>query len=89
MQCPFCREPETRVIDSRLAEDGTQVRRRRECLACNQRYTTFERAQLSMPLIVKRDDSREPFAEDKLRRGMQSALYKLSLIHISEPTRPY
>lgn len=76
MQCPFCREPETRVIDSRLAEDGTQVRRRRECLACNQRYTTFERAQLSMPLIVKRDDSREPFTEDKLRRGMQSALYK-------------
>lgn len=76
MQCPFCREPETRVIDSRLAEDGTQVRRRRECTACSQRFTTFERAQLSMPLIIKRDDSREPFMEDKLRRGMQSALYK-------------
>ena len=76
MQCPFCREPDTRVIDSRLAEDGTQVRRRRECTACSQRFTTFERAQLSMPLIIKRDESREPFNEDKLRRGMQSALYK-------------
>lgn len=76
MQCPFCREPDTRVIDSRLAEDGTQVRRRRECTGCAQRFTTFERAQLSMPLIIKRDESREPFNEDKLRRGMQSALYK-------------
>ena len=76
MQCPFCRAPDTRVVDSRLAEDGTQVRRRRECTECKQRFTTFERAQLSMPLIIKRDKSREPFDEEKLRRGMQRALYK-------------
>ena len=76
MQCPFCHEPETRVVDSRLAEDGTQVRRRRECSGCKQRFTSFERAALSMPAIIKRDDSREPFVEDKLRRGMTTALYK-------------
>lgn len=76
MQCPFCKAPDTRVIDSRLAEDGTQVRRRRECERCEGRFTTFERAQLSMPLILKRDGKPEPFNEDKLRRGMESALYK-------------
>lgn len=76
MQCPFCNATDTRVIDSRLAEDGTQVRRRRECAACRGRFTTFERAQLSLPNIVKRGGSPEPFAEDKLRRGLASALYK-------------
>lgn len=76
MQCPFCKAPDTRVIDSRLAEDGTQVRRRRECESCSARFTTFERAQLSMPLIVKRSGEPEPFSEDKLRRGIESALYK-------------
>ncbi|MGH8445054.1 MAG: transcriptional regulator NrdR, partial [Solimonas sp.] len=54
MQCPFCKAPETRVVDSRLAEDGTQVRRRRECEKCSGRFTTFEKAQLSMPYVVKR-----------------------------------
>lgn len=76
MQCPFCKAPDTRVIDSRLAEDGTQVRRRRECESCSARFTTFERAQLSMPLIVKRSGEPEPFSEDKLRHGMENALYK-------------
>tara|TARA_R110000787_G_scaffold42983_6_gene105340 strand:+ start:636 stop:1187 length:552 start_codon:yes stop_codon:yes gene_type:complete len=76
MQCPFCNEPDTRVIDSRLAEEGTQVRRRRECSACKGRYTTFERAELAMPSIVKRGGTPEPFDEDKLRRGFDSALYK-------------
>lgn len=76
MHCPFCGHGDTRVIDSRLVEDGAQVRRRRECGACMNRFTTFERAQLSLPVIIKRDDSREPFDEDKLRRGMERALYK-------------
>lgn len=76
MQCPFCKAPDTRVVDSRLAEDGTQVRRRRECERCGGRFTTFERAQLAMPNIVKRSGDPEPFSDDKLRRGMESALYK-------------
>lgn len=76
MQCPFCKAPDTRVIDSRLAEDGTQVRRRRECEKCSGRFTTFEKAQVAMPYVVKRDGVNEPFEEDKLRKGMQIALYK-------------
>lgn len=76
MQCPFCNAADTRVIDSRLAEDGTQVRRRRECAVCKGRFTTFERAALAMPNIIKRGGSPEPFDEDKLRRGFESALYK-------------
>lgn len=76
MQCPFCKAVDTRVVDSRLAEDGTQVRRRRSCEECSARFTTFEKAQLSMPLIVKRSGEPEPFNEDKLRQGIESALYK-------------
>ncbi len=62
--------------DSRLASDGAQVRRRRECVACGERFTTFERVELAMPRVIKRDGSREPFDEDKLRTGMQRALQK-------------
>ena len=76
MQCPFCKAPDTRVVDSRLAEDGTQVRRRRECETCGGRFTTFERAQLSMPNVVKRSGDPEPFREDKLRAGIGHAIYK-------------
>jgi len=76
MHCPFCKAIDTRVVDSRLAEDGTQVRRRRECEHCGSRFTTFERAQLAMPNIVKRSGDPEPFSEEKLRRGMESAVYK-------------
>lgn len=76
MRCPFCGVQETRVIDSRLAGDGYQVRRRRECGACGERYTTFESAELVMPRLRKRDGSREPFDEQKLRRGIVRALYK-------------
>ena len=76
MQCPFCKAPDTRVIDSRLYEEGTQVRRRRECERCGQRFTTFEKAQLTMPFILKRSGSPEPFDEAKLRRGIDSAVYK-------------
>jgi len=76
MFCPFCSEQETKVIDSRLVSDGCQVRRRRECLECKERFTTFEVAELVMPRVVKRDGSREPFHEEKLRAGLQRALEK-------------
>ena len=76
MQCPFCNAVDTRVVDSRLAEEGSQVRRRRECAECKGRFTTFERAQLTMPNIIKRGGGPEPFDEDKLRRGMSHALFK-------------
>ena len=76
MHCPFCQETETKVIDSRLVADGDQVRRRRECLACGERFTTFESAELVIPRLVKSDGTREPFNEEKLRRGMLKALEK-------------
>ncbi|WP_214000180.1 transcriptional regulator NrdR [Arsukibacterium sp.] len=76
MYCPFCNADDTKVIDSRLVADGHQVRRRRECLACHERYTTFETAELVMPRIIKRDGSREPFNEDKLRNGLLRSLEK-------------
>lgn len=76
MRCPFCSEPDTRVIDSRLAEDGERVRRRRECTACQERFTTYEAAELSLPRVIKSDGRREPFLEDKLRAGMLRALEK-------------
>ena len=76
MRCPFCGSADTKVIDSRLAGEGDQIRRRRECLACNERFTTYETAELSLPRIVKRDGSREPFSEEKLRGGMMHALEK-------------
>lgn len=76
MQCPFCKASNTRVVDSRLAEDGAQVRRRRECESCGGRFTTFERPQLSMPMIVKRSGDPEPYSEAKLRHGLEIALYK-------------
>ena len=76
MHCPFCKAEDTRVVDSRMAEDGAQVRRRRECERCGERFTTFEKAQLQMPQILKRDGNPEPFDEDKLRKGLARALYK-------------
>ncbi|GHE94894.1 transcriptional regulator NrdR [Thalassotalea profundi] len=76
MYCPFCSATETKVIDSRLVADGHQIRRRRECIACSERFTTFETAELVMPRIIKRDGSREPFNEDKMRSGFQRALEK-------------
>jgi len=76
MHCPFCGAEETKVIDSRLASEGTQVRRRRECLSCGERFTTFEQAVLVMPRIVKRDGTREPYNEEKMRAGILRALEK-------------
>jgi transcriptional repressor NrdR len=76
MHCPFCRHEETKVTDSRLAGEGMQIRRRRECLSCGERFTTFESAELVMPLVVKSDKRRVPFDEAKLRSGMEKALEK-------------
>ncbi|WP_068545597.1 transcriptional regulator NrdR [Thalassotalea crassostreae] len=76
MHCPFCAAVDTKVIDSRLVSDGHQVRRRRECLDCRERYTTFESAELVMPRLIKRDGSREPFNEEKMRNGLLRALEK-------------
>ncbi len=76
MYCPFCNHEETKVIDSRLAGEGRQIRRRRQCLDCNERFTTFESAELVMPRLVKTDNSRQPFDELKLRNSMVRALEK-------------
>ena len=76
MHCPFCNHDDTRVIDSRLAAEGRQVRRRRECLGCSERFTTFETPELVLPAVTKRDHRREPFDEQKLREGMLAALNK-------------
>ncbi len=76
MHCPFCTAVDTKVIDSRLVGDGSQVRRRRQCLVCHERFTTFEVAELVMPRVVKSDEIRELFDEEKLRRGMLKALEK-------------
>ncbi len=76
MHGPFCGAADTKVIDSRLAGEGAHVRRRRECLGCNERFTTFETAELVMPRVVKRDGSRVPFDEVKLRGGILRALEK-------------
>ena len=76
MYCPFCGHEETKVNDSRLAGEGRQIRRRRECLKCGERFTTFEAAELLMPVVIKGDRGREAFDESKLRAGMEKALEK-------------
>jgi transcriptional repressor NrdR len=76
MRCPFCAALDTKVIDSRLVAEGGQVRRRRECVECTERFTTFEAAELLMPKMIKQNGNREPFDEDKLRAGMVRALEK-------------
>ena len=76
MRCPFCLGSETKVIDSRESNEGDQIRRRRECLSCRERYTTYEVAELSFPRVIKRDNTRETFDENKLKRGMVKALEK-------------
>ena len=76
MKCPFCSYQESKVIDSRLVADSSQIRRRRECNRCNERWTTFELAELLMPKIVKQDKSRVPFDEIKLKEGISRSLEK-------------
>ena len=76
MKCPFCQEDNDRVIDSRASQDGFATRRRRECLACGQRYTTYERIEGAAIKIVKKDGTREPFDRAKIKRGLEKACWK-------------
>ena len=76
MHCPFCNAHDTKVIDSRLVAEGEQVRRRRECNSCGERYTTYETAELVMPRVIKQNGNREPFDENKLRSGLLRSLEK-------------
>ena len=76
MHCPFCSANETKVVDSRLVAEGQQVRRRRECTQCNERFTTYEAAELLMPRLIKADGTRQPFDDEKLRAGIHRALEK-------------
>jgi transcriptional repressor NrdR len=76
MRCPFCHTSDTRVVDSRLVDEDNQIRRRRECSVCNERFTTYETVELILPQIIKRDQRRSPFDVQKLRIGMMKALEK-------------
>ncbi len=76
MRCPFCGAQDTKVVDSRLSGDGDQVRRRRECLVCKDRFTTYEAAELNLPRVIKRDGTRVPFDGRKVHSGMMRALEK-------------
>ncbi len=76
MRCPFCSFQDTRVIDSRLVTEGEQVRRRRECVECGERFTTFEGAELVMPKVIKGDGSRQPFDDSKMKSGILRAVEK-------------
>lgn len=76
MHCPFCSAPDSKVIDSRLVSENNQIRRRRECINCKERFTTYETAELVLPRVVKNDGRRSPFDENKLRLGMVKALEK-------------
>ncbi|MCC6474953.1 MAG: transcriptional repressor NrdR [Burkholderiales bacterium] len=76
MKCPYCKAEDTGVIDSRLSDDGDSVRRRRECAECGKRFTTYERVELSMPMVVKSNGHRVPYEREKIRTGFQRALHK-------------
>ena len=76
MHCPFCNYNDTKVVDSRLTADNLQVRRRRECLRCNSRFSTYETIELNLPRVVKKDNAREAFNLDKLKKGFYLALEK-------------
>jgi transcriptional repressor NrdR len=76
MRCPFCGAQDTKVVDSRLSGEGDQVRRRRRCTVCRERFTTYESAELNLPRVVKRDGTRVPFDGRKMRSGIMRALEK-------------
>jgi transcriptional repressor NrdR len=79
MRCPFCASDEDRVIDSRQSKDGREIRRRRECVGCSRRFTTYERAEEALPLVVKGDGRREPFDRNKILKGLRYAAAKRPL----------
>ncbi len=76
MKCPYCDEIEDKVVDSRMAREGQVIRRRRDCLGCKRRYTTYERVEESLPMVVKKDGRREPFDRNKILSGLKKACEK-------------
>ena len=76
MKCPYCRVDNDRVIDSRASQDGSAIRRRRECVGCGRRYTTYERPEDTTIKVIKKDGSRAPFDRDKIKRGLERACWK-------------
>lgn len=76
MKCPFCHEDNDRVLDTRPSDDGVAIRRRRECLACKRRFTTYERIEVTTVKIIKKDGAREPFDRQKIKRGLETACWK-------------
>lgn len=76
MKCPFCGNPDTQVVETRVSEDGASIRRRRRCMACEKRFTTFEMAEMRLPALVKQSGERQDFSRDKLREGFRRALHK-------------
>jgi transcriptional repressor NrdR len=88
MKCPFCKQLENKVIDSRLSKEGDVIRRRRECLGCSRRFTTYERVEEISPLVIKKDGTREPFDRNKIKVGLKKACEKrpISIEVIEEVT---
>jgi transcriptional repressor NrdR len=88
MKCPFCKDLDNKVIDSRLSKDGDVIRRRRECLVCHRRFTTYERVDEILPLVIKKDGTREPFDRNKIKAGLKKACEKrpISIEVIEEVT---
>ena len=88
MKCPFCKDLDNKVIDSRLSKDGDVIRRRRECLVCHRRFTTYERVDEMLPLVIKKDGTREPFDRNKIKAGLKKACEKrpISIEVIEEVT---
>ncbi len=85
MKCPFCGELDSKVIDSRMSKDGSVIRRRRECIDCDRRFTTYEKIEEITIMIIKKDGRREMFSRDKVRSGMQRACQKLDIsMHVIE-----
>lgn len=81
MRCPFCATDEDKVIETRVSKDGREIRRRRECEGCKRRFTTYERIEESMPLVIKGDGRREPFDRNKIEHGIQAAVAKRPVSH--------
>lgn len=88
MKCPFCKDLDNKVIDSRLSKDGDVIRRRRECVVCHRRFTTYERVDEMLPLVIKKDGTREPFDRNKIKAGLKKACEKrpISIEVIEEVT---
>ena len=81
MKCPFCRMDNDRVIDSRSSQDGLAIRRRRECVSCGRRFTTYERPEETTIKVIKKDGSRVPFEREKIKRGLERACWKRPITH--------